>query len=213
VNEQLRREIQQLPWLILAAILLLALLLGLLLWQSWAPQVTEAGPRPGSTLQSLPAPSNSTLLSLANTNSLSIGQPAPDFSLKTLDGRATVTLSELRGKAVILNFWASWCAPCRLEMPVLQAAHEAQADGLTVLAINLTTQDTLPEAQAFMEELQLTMPALADEAGAVEDAYHILGLPTTYFVDSQGVITHLQLGPLNETQLNSQLKTLLPAKH
>jgi cytochrome c biogenesis protein CcmG, thiol:disulfide interchange protein DsbE len=213
VNEQLRREGQQLPWLILAAILLLVLLMGLLLWQSWEPQTIEVGPLPESSLQSLPAPStSSTLLSLASAGSLSIGQPAPDFSLKTLDGQTTVKLSELRGKPVILNFWASWCAPCRQEMPALQAAYEAhQADGLTVLAINLTTEDTLPNAQTFVEELQLTIPALADEANTAGEAYHILGLPTTYFVDPQGIITYLQLGPLDEAQLNSHIENIVAA--
>ena len=214
MNEQLRREGQQLPWLLMAAILLLALVMGLLLWQSWGPQAIEAKPLPASTLQSLPAPLTSTLLSLASASSLSLGQQAPDFSLKTLDGQATVTLSELRGKPVILNFWASWCTPCRLEMPALQAAYEAhQADGLTVLAINLTTQDTLPDAQAFIEELQLTMPALADETNAAEEIYHIIGLPTTYFVDSQGIITHIQLGPLDEPRLNSHIEEIVSVEH
>lgn len=214
MNEQLRKERQQLPWLILAAMLSLILLIGLLIWQAWEPQPTEAEPLSDSTLQSLPRPSTSTLLSLANTGSLSLGQPAPDFTLKTLDGQEMVTLSELRGKPVILNFWASWCVPCRKEMPVLQAAYEAhQAEGLTVLAINLTTEDTLPEAQAFIEELQLTMPALADEDNTVGEAYHILGLPTTYFVDAQGIITYLHLGPLDETQLNSKLQKVLSVKH
>ena len=214
MNEQLRREGQQLPWLILAAILLLVLVMGLLLWQSWGPPATGAGPLPASTLQSLPAPLTSTLLSLASASSLSIGQQAPDFSLKTLDGQTTVTLSELRGKPVILNFWASWCTPCRLEMPALQAAYEAhQAAGLTVLTINLTTQDTLPDAQAFIEEFQLTMPALADETKAAEEAYHIIGLPTTYFVDSQGFITHIQLGPLDEARLNSHIEEIVLVEH
>jgi cytochrome c biogenesis protein CcmG, thiol:disulfide interchange protein DsbE len=214
VNEQLRKEGQQLPWLILVAILLLALLMGLLLWQSWNPQATEAGPLPASTLQSLPAPLTSTLLSLASASGLTVGQPAPDFSLKTLDGQTTITLSELRGKPVILNFWASWCTPCRQEMPALQAAYEAhQGEGLTVLAINLTTQDTLPDAQAFIEELQLAMPALADETNAVGEAYHIIGLPTTYFVDAQGIITYLKLGPLDESQLNSHIKEMAPLKN
>lgn len=214
MNEQLRREGQQLPWLLLAAILLLVLVIGLLLWQSWEPQATEVGPFPESTLQALPAPSTSTLLSLANTSSLSIGQPAPDFSLKTLDGQTTITLSELRGKPVILNFWASWCTPCRQEMPALQAAYEAhRPDNLTVLAINLTTQDTLPDAQAFIEELQLTIPTLADETNVVGEAYHIIGLPTTYFVDSQGIITYLKLGPLDESQLNSLIGKIAPVKN
>ena len=214
MNEQLRREAQQLPWLILAAILLLGLLMGSLLWQSWEPQATAVGALPESTLQSLRAPSTSTLLSLASANSLSIGQLAPDFSLKTLDGQTTVKLSELRGKPVILNFWASWCAPCRLEMPALQAAYEAhQADGLTVLAINLTTEDTLPNAQAFVEELQLTIPALADETSAAKEAYHIIGLPTTYFVDSDGIITYLQLGPLDEAHLNSYIEKIAPIEN
>jgi peroxiredoxin len=209
VNERIRKENQQLLWLLVAATVGLTVLSGILIWQSRERVLQESGPIPVSTLQSLPAPSTSTLLSLATTNSLAVGQPAPDFSLKTLDGQSTVTLSELRGKPIILNFWASWCLPCRQEMPALQRAYDAhRADGLTVLAINYGAQDSLLEAQSFVKELQLTMPVLSDEESTAGDAYHVLGLPTTYFVDSQGVITRTQFGPLDETQLDGYISAL-----
>jgi peroxiredoxin len=211
MHDQISKARRRLPWLILAGALVIIVLGGLLLWQPWEPRRGEAGFPPEAELQSLAAPSTSTLLSLARANSLAQGQPAPDFSLKTLDGQATVTLSELRGKGVILNFWASWCAPCRKEMPVLQQAHETyQAQGLAILAINVSSQDTPAEAKAFVEELRLTMPVLLDEGSAAEEAFRILGLPTSFFIDSQGVVSRIHFGPVDEAQLEGYIAEILP---
>lgn len=200
--------------LILATGLVISMLVWVLIWQAWRPQrVEESEFFPDSGLQSLTAPSTNTLLSLARANSLVQGQPAPDFSLPTLDSQRTVTLSELRGKPVILNFWASWCTPCRTEMPALQQAHKKrQADELTILAINLSAQDTLAEAKAFVEELQLTMPILLDEAGAAEEGYHILGLPTTFFIDNQGLIARIHFGPMDEIQIEAYIAEISPGQ-
>jgi peroxiredoxin len=98
-------------------------------------------------------------------------------------------------------------------MPALQQAYEMhQADGLTILAINVSSQDTLAEAKAFVEELQLTMPVLLDEGSAAEDAYRLLGLPTTFFIDSQGVVTRVHFGPMDETQIETYIAEILPAQ-
>jgi len=138
------------------------------------------------------------------------GQPAPDFTLKTLDG-STVTLSKLQGQPVLINFWASWCTPCRAEMPEIVRAYEThKADGLIVLAINMTFQDSLPEAQAFAKEFHMPFPVLLDDTGAVaRDAYRLSVLPMSFFVDRKGVIVHRQIGAMNGKQIDTFVGEIL----
>jgi cytochrome c biogenesis protein CcmG/thiol:disulfide interchange protein DsbE len=148
---------------------------------------------------------------LAGSGALPLeGQPAPDFTLKTLDG-STITLSKLQGHPVLINFWASWCAPCRAEMPEIVQAYEThKADGLIVLAINMTFQDSLPEAQAFAKEFHMPFPVLLDDTGAVgRDAYGLRGLPMSFFVDRKGVIAHRQIGAMNGKQLDTFVSEIL----
>jgi thiol-disulfide isomerase/thioredoxin len=138
------------------------------------------------------------------------GQPAPDFTLKTLDG-STVTLSKLQGQPVLINFWASWCEPCRAEMPEIVRVYEThKADGLIVLAINMTFEDSLPEAQAFAKEFQMPFPVLLDDTGAVgRDAYGLRVLPMSFFIDRKGVIVHRQIGAMNGKQLDTFVGEIL----
>lgn len=149
--------------------------------------------------------------SLAGSGALPLeGQPAPDFTLKTLDG-STVTLSKLQGQPVLINFWASWCTPCRAEMPEIVRAYEAhKGDGLVVLAINMTFQDSLPEAQAFAKEFHMPFPVLLDDTGAVaRDAYRVPVLPMSFFIDRKGVIMHRQIGAMNGKQIDTFVGEIL----
>jgi peroxiredoxin len=135
---------------------------------------------------------------------------APDFSLTTLAGEQ-VTLSDLRGKAVIVNVWASWCGPCRAEMPALEAVYREYAgDDFALLAVNATDQDNLNQAAAFVEELGLTFPILVDEDGRVGRMYQVRALPSTFFIRPDGTIEEVVFGgPMAEALLRTRVETLL----
>lgn len=207
MNEQIMKERRQTQWLILAMGLGLVLMVGMLV--SLSIQSDSSRSDTGS-VSSLPRPLTSTVLTIPETSGLVVvGQSAPDFTLETLDHQP-VTLADLRGKVVIINFWASWCAPCRLEMPALQQAYEAyQGKGVVILAVNLTAQDAIAEAEKFVQELGLTFPILLDEVGEVSEAYQVLGLPTTIFVNREGDIARTHLGPMTETQIEQFVTELL----
>jgi peroxiredoxin len=132
---------------------------------------------------------------------------APDFTLITLDGNS-VRLSDLRGKPVLINFWASWCGPCRTEMPHIQAAFESHADdGLVVLAVD--QMESPPPVARFVEEFGLTFPILMDSHGTVSASYRARALPISFFVDADGVIRDTFTGPMTAGLLESKLKTIL----
>jgi peroxiredoxin len=138
------------------------------------------------------------------------GFPAPDFTLETLGGEA-ITLSAYRGQVVIVNLWASWCGPCRAEMPALQNVYAAHRErGLEVLAVNSTFQDSESDAQAFALGFGLTFPVLLDRDGAVSQRYLLRALPSTFFVDRQGVIRSVVFGgPMTEAVIQTQIEALL----
>jgi cytochrome c biogenesis protein CcmG, thiol:disulfide interchange protein DsbE len=132
---------------------------------------------------------------------------APDFTLSLLDGDE-IRLSDLRGQPVLINFWASWCRPCRAEMPELQAAASQHADvGLVVLGVNQL--EPLSDVSSFVQELALTFPIPLDMEGKVSAAYQVRGLPTSFFVDAEGVIRDAFTGPLSTGLLESKLETIL----
>jgi cytochrome c biogenesis protein CcmG/thiol:disulfide interchange protein DsbE len=135
---------------------------------------------------------------------------APDFTLDTLDGKK-VTLSELRGKIVIINLWATWCPPCRAEMPALENAYEQYRDsGVVILGLNVTNQDSEKDIPPFVKEFGLTFPILLDRDGSVSTLYQLRGLPTTYFVNREGIIRTVVVGgPMNETFIRSKIEALV----
>lgn len=135
---------------------------------------------------------------------------APDFTLQTLDGK-TVALSDLRGQAVIVNLWASWCGPCRLEMPAFKKVYAEYKDrDLVILAVNSTSQDTVSAVSKFMDEYQLPFPVLLDTDGTVSRLYRLSALPSTFFIGRDGVITKVVIGgPLAESTLRAEIESLL----
>jgi peroxiredoxin len=135
------------------------------------------------------------------------GRPAPDFEALTVDGER-VRLSDLRGKAVLLNFWATWCAPCRLEMPEIQAAYDEYRDrGLVVVAIDVA--EDAEAVQPFLRELGLTFPAVLDPKTELALTYRVTGLPTSFFIGRDGVIRDVHLGPMLGPTLRAKLEQVL----
>ena len=130
--------------------------------------------------------------------------------MDSLDGGQT-TLSDLRGQIVLVNLWASWCLPCRAEMPAIERVYRSYKDlGLEVLAVNATNQDSVDAARAFVQERGLTFPVLLDRTGSVSAAYNLRGLPSSFFIDRQGVIRSVVIGgPMNEALIQSKVESLL----
>jgi peroxiredoxin len=139
-----------------------------------------------------------------------IGKPAPNFTLPTLDG-AELSLSQFHGQPVLINFWASWCLPCREEMPELVQSYENhKVEDLMILGVNLTYSDTLPDAQAFASEFNITFPVLLDNDGTVaERLYQIPGVPTSMFVSRDGTIERIQVGVMNGKQIKQYIAEIL----
>lgn len=136
-----------------------------------------------------------------------VGREAPAFDLQTLDGER-LALAELRGSPVVLNFWASWCIPCREEAPLLTtAAREYEARGLRVVGI--VYQDSAESARDFMDQYGQTYPGLLDPDGRTAIDYGVFGIPETFFIDRDGIVRSRQVGPVTEEGLERQIRELL----
>ncbi|WP_456273290.1 redoxin domain-containing protein [Bacillus sp. AK031] len=138
------------------------------------------------------------------------GDTAPDFTLTTLEGEE-VALSDYRGQKVILNFWATWCPPCKAEMPHMQEYYEQyhERENVEMLAVNLSTIDNGKEAvQEFVEEYGLTFPIPLDEEGEQGTAYQAQTIPTSYMIDTNGVIQHKILGPMNKEMMIQMVRSM-----
>ena len=139
-----------------------------------------------------------------------LGKRAPDFTLPTLDG-TEVSLSQFLGQPVLINFWASWCLPCREEMPELVRVYEShKVEGFMILGVNLTYSDSLPDVQAFASEFKITFPVLLDKDGTVtQKLYPVLGLPTSVFINRDGIIAQVQIGKMTGQQIDQYVAEIL----
>ena len=136
-----------------------------------------------------------------------LGKPAPDFALTDLDGR-TVRLSDFRGRPVVVNFWASWCVPCKVEFPLFREARAAHADkGLEILGV--IHDDSLAEARAFAQAQQAGWPMLDDAEDVAWKSYQAQALPTTFYVDREGIVREVSFGPPPSRVLDEQLAKIL----
>ena len=134
----------------------------------------------------------------------------PDFSLPAVDG-AGWKLSEHRGQVVVVNFWATWCPPCRAEMQSIEKVYQEYKDqGFTVLAVNMTYQDDALAVVPFMNEQGLTFPILLDETGDMANAYQLRSLPSSYFIRRDGIIHEIVIGgPMSEALLRTRIEAIL----
>lgn len=147
---------------------------------------------------------------LPTDEGLAKGEKAPDFQLTTLDGKA-VTLSDYQGQKVILNFWATWCPPCKAEMPHMQKYFEEQAEkeNVVILAVNLTTEDKgLEKIKQFVKEYELEFSIPMDDKGAVGATYQAMSIPTSYMIDTTGRIQNKIVGPMDITMMEQFVKEM-----
>jgi cytochrome c biogenesis protein CcmG, thiol:disulfide interchange protein DsbE len=139
------------------------------------------------------------------------GKPAPDFKLTRLDTGEAVTLAQLRGQPVVLNFWASWCGPCKMEHPTLTRAarrHQGQARFFGVVF-----EDTAEDARKFARPIDPSFPQLLDPQSRMAVDYGVTGVPETYFIDAEGIIRDKYIGPLlDEAELTSRLQAVASRK-
>jgi cytochrome c biogenesis protein CcmG/thiol:disulfide interchange protein DsbE len=135
-------------------------------------------------------------------------EPAPELELPRLSGSGSESLDDYRGRVVVLNFWASWCEPCREESPLLQRWHERiEGRGATVLGVDAF--DEIGRARAFVEEYGLTYPMLRDGEGATRESFGILGFPETFVIDREGRIAAVERGPVDAQFMRERVAPLL----
>lgn len=141
------------------------------------------------------------------------GEAAPGFSMQYFngyewEGREAATLADMQGQIVVLNFWASWCVPCRTEADLLESSWKRyREDG--VIFLGIAYSDVEPKAKGFLEEFSITYPNAPDLGTSISDDYDITGVPETFIIDREGVIRHVQPGPINRATLSGVLDQLL----
>ena len=136
--------------------------------------------------------------------------PAPELTLTDIQGVAR-SLADYRGQVVLVNLWATWCPPCREEMPAIEKMYtEYKDEGFVVLAIDMTYQDDVTAVQPFVEKYGLSFPVLLDETGTVGKAYQLKSLPSSYFINRDGIINEVVIGgPMSEALLRIRIEDIL----
>jgi cytochrome c biogenesis protein CcmG, thiol:disulfide interchange protein DsbE len=137
-----------------------------------------------------------------------VGEQAPDFKVTTFDGEQ-ISLESLRGKVVVLNFWASWCKPCEQEAAELQSSWQQNSPAGDVVFLGMDYVDTEPEALSYIRKFDITFPNAPDMGTKVSQAYRIKGVPETYFIGPDGVVKYIQIGPFESAdQINSIIEDI-----
>ncbi len=140
---------------------------------------------------------------------IKVGNPAPSFVLNATDG-TVLDLEQLKGKAVVINFWATWCGPCRNEMPEIEAVYQdLKSEGLQVIAVEVRSSGDEEASRQFLSEVGATFPNVRDSNRLMEQAFvKNPAYPTTFFIDRDGVIQYVQVGPMNAAFIKERLDAL-----
>lgn len=190
-NSNQRPAFFQLPWIYINLALAAGLILagaGMLFWMGRSSNTTQAA-------------------ALSPIFSQQQGQPAPDFSLVSPEGDR-FDLSDYAGQVVMINMWATWCPPCKAEMPAINNFYEAHREqGFTVLAVN--SQEDARTVKTFIQASGFSFPVLLDTKAEVMELYQVRGLPTSFIIDRNGAIQHVQTGAITEKQLEQIVLPLL----
>lgn len=137
---------------------------------------------------------------------------APEFSLATPSGQK-ISLADLRGKAVLINLWATWCPPCQAEMPAIQKYYDQyKSEGLVVLAVDSTAQDNPLDVVPFVTQHNLTFPILLDETGEVAAKYNLQSLPSSFFVNRDGTINEVVVGAMSDAQIQTSIEAIIKSQ-
>jgi len=134
-----------------------------------------------------------------------LGYTAPDFTLNGPDGKP-VTLASHKGKPIVLNFWATWCPPCRAETPAFVNINKQWGDEISIIGVDV--QEPPNMSPPFISEFGIQYPIAVDVDGEVSAAYHVVSFPTTFFIDSNGTVSQIDVGPLNEALIQARLADL-----
>ncbi|PFA22536.1 MULTISPECIES: redoxin domain-containing protein [Bacillus cereus group] len=154
-----------------------------------------------------PVKSEAAMKEIIAKNGIEVGKNAPNFELAKLDG-TKVKLSDLKGKKVILNFWATWCGPCKQEMPDMEAFYKKHKTDVEILAVNYTASEGAngeEKVKKFAEEKGITFPILLDKDITVTTTYKVITIPTSYFVDTKGVIQDKFIGPMTQKEMEKRI--------
>lgn len=137
------------------------------------------------------------------------GNLAPEFELRTLDGEI-IKLSDFRGKKLIVNMWATWCPPCRAEMPDMQKFYDKYKDeDVAILSVNMTTSEkSVGDISKFLNEFEITFPVVLDEENSVAMTYQTFSLPTSYIIDSKSIIQQKVTGPMNYEMMDKMISEI-----
>ena len=187
----LARKLDRLKWRLPA--LLGVVILGLLVVQSCASAV------PDKTVERIPGPPPVDKLAAAPE----VGRRAPDFTLTDLDGKQ-IRLSDLRGKVVFINFWATWCPPCRAEMPEIEAFHqEYKSKDVVVIGVDILESENV--VRKFVEQGGYTWTFVIDTTGEVSSLYKVNAIPASYFIDREGVIRAVNIGAMTKRAMEAKI--------
>ncbi len=137
------------------------------------------------------------------------GKPAPAFTLRALDSGKPVSLEQFRGRPVVINFWASWCGPCKIEHPVLEWG--AKQFGSQAQFLGIIFEDTEDNAQGFLQDMGVSFPQLIDPKSRISVDYGVSGVPETYFITADGVIMTKHVGPIDPQTLTQRIRELTQA--